>query len=61
MFHDVLEFILQRLRERSTWIGLISLATAAGLMMSDTQQEAIIAAGSALAGVIAAFTPDRKA
>ncbi len=61
MIHDVLEFILLRLRERSTWIGLISLVTAAGLVISDVQQEAIIAAGSAVAGLIAALTPDKKA
>ncbi len=61
MFTDFIEFILLRLRERSTWLGLISLATAVGLTFSDTQQEAIIAAGSALAGLVATFTPDRKA
>ncbi len=57
--HNVVEFILKRLRERSTWIGLISLATAAGLILSAEQQEAVIVAGSALAGLIAALTPDR--
>lgn len=61
MFHDVVEFVLLRLRERSTWLGLISLATAAGLILSQAQQEAVIAAGSALAGLIAALTPDKKA
>lgn len=61
MLHDVIEFVLMRLRERSTWLGLISLATAAGLMLSESQQEAVIAAGSALAGLIAALTPDKKA
>ena len=60
MFHDVVEFFLLRLRERSTWLGLISLATAAGLILSEAQQEAVIAAGSALAGLIAALTPDKK-
>lgn len=61
MLHDVVEFVLLRLRERSTWLGLISLATAAGLILSETQQEAVIAAGSALAGLIAALTPDKQA
>lgn len=60
MLHDVVEFVLLRLRERSTWLGLISLATAAGLILSETQQEAVIAAGSAIAGLIAALTPDKK-
>ncbi len=60
MLQDIIEFLLLRLRERSTWLGLISLATAAGLVLSQTQQEAIIAAGSALAGLVAALTPDKK-
>lgn len=60
MLHDVVEFVLLRLHERSTWLGLISLATAAGLILSETQQEAVIAAGSAIAGLIAALTPDKK-
>lgn len=60
MVHDVIEFVLLRLRERSTWLGLISLATAAGLILSEAQQEAVIAAGSSIAGLVAALTPDGK-
>ena len=54
------QFILNRLKEASTWRGLILMVTAAGVAVSDTQQIAIIAAGIALAGVVGAFLPDKK-
>lgn len=59
MLNTFLYFVVARLRERSTWLGLISLATALGLVLSQAQQDAIIAAGSAVAGLVAALTPDR--
>ncbi len=59
MLKTLIGYVVARLRERSTWLGLISLATALGLVLSPAQQDAIIAAGSALAGLIATLTPDR--
>ncbi|HCS22827.1 MAG TPA: hypothetical protein PLW48_06635 [Alphaproteobacteria bacterium] len=53
-----LDFLLSRARERSTWLGLVSIATALGLVLSEFQVEAVIAAGMSIAGVIAAFTGD---
>lgn len=58
MLKNLAQYMLARLRERSTWLGLISLATALGLAVSESQQEAVIAAGSALAGLVATFVPD---
>lgn len=52
-------FITDRAKERSTWLGLISLATALGLILSPEQQEAIIAAGMAAGGIVGAFTRDK--
>lgn len=57
---NLLEFLLSRAKERSTWLGIISLATALGLTLSDMQSEAIIAAGMSLAGVVAVFTADKN-
>jgi len=57
----VADFIVARAKERSTWLGLISCATALGLALSTEQQEAIIAAGIGAAGLIAAFTTDKAA
>ena len=58
MLKTFLGYLLARLRERSTWLGLISLATALGIAVSQSQQEAVIAAGSAVAGLVAALVPD---
>jgi len=53
-----LSFVLARAKERSTWLGLVSIATALGIALTEFQTEAVIAAGMSLAGVIAAFTGD---
>lgn len=55
----IVDFIVARAKERSTWLGLISCATALGLALSADQQEAIIAAGIGAAGLVAAFTKDK--
>lgn len=54
------DFLLARAKERSTWLGIISLVTALGLTLTEMQSEAIIAAGMSLAGVVAVFTTDRN-
>ena len=51
--------IIARLKERSTWLGLISLATAAGLGVSPELSQAIIAGGVEAGGVVAALMKDR--
>ena len=53
------DYILARLKERSTWLGLVTLVTVAGVALSPEQQEAIVAAGVAVAGAISAFTADK--
>lgn len=55
-----LSFILARAKERSTWLGLVSIATALGIVLTEFQTEAVIAAGMSLAGVIAAFSGDKN-
>lgn len=45
-------YILDRLSENSTWRGLILVGTAVGLKISPAHQEAIVAAGLSLVGVI---------
>ncbi len=47
------------LNERSTWVGLIWLCTVTGLKLEPDQQEAIIASGMALAGLLGVFWKDR--
>jgi hypothetical protein len=50
-----MNFALDRLKENSTWRGLIMVATALGVKLDPTQSEAIIAAGLALVGIINVF------
>ena len=56
---NLTDYLLARAKERSTWLGLVSLATALGLALSPAQQDAVIAAGMAAAGLIGTFTRDK--
>jgi hypothetical protein len=48
----ILDPILSRLSQSSTWRGAILLATSCGLVLSPAHQEAIVAFGLAAAGLI---------
>lgn len=49
-----------KLSEASTWRGLVWLLTAVGVALSPEQQNAIVTAGIALAGVLGVFVKDKK-
>ena len=53
-----MQWILSRAKERSTWMGLFSLAGAIGLGISPENKEAIIGAAIAVVAAIAALTRD---
>ena len=53
------KYILNRLTERSTWLGIIALATACGATIEAAIAEQIIAAGMAVAGLIGVVTKDK--
>jgi len=55
-----LTWITDRLKERSTWIGLSGIVTAAGVAISPELLEAIISMGIAAASLIAIITKDKK-
>ena len=52
--------LIGRSRERSTWLGIASLAGAMGVAFSPAQLNVVIAALMAAAGAIAVFTSDEK-
>lgn len=54
------EYILQRLKEPSTWRGIILILTSAGVGIEPAMADAIISAGIGLAGVIGVVTADKK-
>ncbi len=53
-------FVLDRLKEGSTWRGLVMLLTSVGVGLNPEQITAIITAGTAVVGVIGVFWPEKK-
>ena len=47
--------LLSYLRQESTWRGIIQVATAAGIALNPAQAAALIAAGTAVVGIINTF------
>jgi hypothetical protein len=56
-----MNWLLDRAKERSTWMGLFSLAGAIGLGLSPENKEIIITAAVAVVAAIAAMTRDKPA
>lgn len=57
----MVEWIIARAKEGSTYRGLITIATAAGLTIKPELAEAIIAAGLAIAGLIGVIFSEKQA
>lgn len=55
---DALKWLANRLKERSTWLGITSLATAIGIGIDPDQIQAIVGVGVAIGGLIAVFMKD---
>ena len=53
-----MNWLLRRLREPSTWRGIVWLATVAGLSLRPDQADAIVTVGMALAGLLGVFLRD---
>lgn len=49
---NIIDLVLKRLSENSTWRGLILLATALGLKLDPELQNQILAAGLGVIGLI---------
>ena len=57
----MLTWLLDRAKERSTWMGLFSLAGAVGLAFTPEHKEIIIGAAVAVVAAVAAMTRDKSA
>jgi NO-binding membrane sensor protein with MHYT domain len=57
----MLQFILDRAKEPSTYAGLAALLTAAGIHYSTDVFNAGVAVAVAAAGLVAVLLPERKA
>ena len=53
-------YIIDRLKEASTWRGIVALITAAGVALTPEQQAAIVSAGLAVIGLIGVLLGDQK-
>lgn len=56
----IIQFILDRLKEKSTWLGITGLLSAVGVTLNPEQTAAISTAGVAIASAILAFTKEDK-
>ena len=56
----ILNYILDRLSESSTWRGIAFVASAAGITLVPDQANAIAAAGMAVVGAINVFRKEAK-
>jgi hypothetical protein len=53
-------YLLDRMREPSTWRGAILFLTAIGVPIAPQLSEAIVSAGLGVAGLVGVLTPDRR-
>lgn len=60
MKEEIINFLLERLKEPSTWRGIIWLITAFGFALDPDQREAIVTTGMSLVGLIGVFTSEYK-
>ena len=54
--NEIKQYGLARMREPSTWRGLVWLAVSLGVSLNPEQIESIVAAGTAIVGAMAAAT-----
>jgi hypothetical protein len=57
----MLQFILDRAKEPSTYAGVATLLTAAGVPFSTDLFNAAVAVAVAIAGLVAVLLPEKKA
>ena len=53
------QYLVERMKEPSTWRGIILLLTAVGVPIAPELQSVIISAGLGLAGLVGAVTSDK--
>jgi hypothetical protein len=58
---ELLNWVLNRLSEKSTWLGIVGILSAFGVYVSPDLGEAIATAGLAVGSAIALFIKDKGA
>ena len=54
----ILAFVVSRMKERSTWLGLVGILSSFGVALQPEYVEAIASIGVALSGVVLVLTRD---
>ena len=54
------KWILDRLKEKSTWAGILAVVAAAGVTLNPELKDAIVAAGVSIAGLVAVIVKENK-
>lgn len=54
-----MKYVVNRLKEPSTWRGFFVLLAAFGVSVSPDLQDSLVAVGLAVAGLIGVLTPDK--
>lgn len=52
--------LLTKLKEKSTWIGIISILSSAGLVINPELSASIVAVGTAIAGMVLVIIKENK-
>jgi len=60
MASGVIDYVLARLREFSTWRGVAALAATGGVLIAPEHLDAVYKAFIGLLGLAAVFAPNRK-
>lgn len=55
------QYLIDRLKERTTWSGVLTIATTLGAHLSPENREEIVTAGVSIAGFLFSATPDKPA
>lgn len=55
-----MDWLIARLKEKTTWIGIIGVAASFGVTLAPEQIESISVAAVAIVGVVLAFTSEKK-
>jgi hypothetical protein len=58
---ELLNWVLNRLSEKSTWLGIVGLCSAFGVYISPDLGEAIATAGLAVGAAVAVLVKDKGA
>lgn len=57
--HQVLAYLLERLKEKSTWVSIGSFLTAIGVGISPENWQLVMMVGMGLPGLVTMFLPAR--